>query len=67
MIILETERLILRDFEEKDIEKRVFWETVETEWKKWDAPWLREFDIVKEKGMRSAAWVKRRVIQLQRG
>lgn len=50
MIILETERLILRDFEEKDIEKRVFWETVETEWKKWDAPWLREFDIVKDNG-----------------
>jgi len=39
MIILETERLILRDFQRDDIEKRVYWKTVECEWMKWDAPW----------------------------
>ena len=31
--------IILRDFLESDIEKRIYWETVETEWQQWDAPW----------------------------
>ena len=31
--------VILRDFIKADIEDYVRWETVETEWKLWDAPW----------------------------
>ena len=31
--------IILRDFIASDIEKRIYWETVETEWQQWDAPW----------------------------
>lgn len=42
MIILETERLILRDFTKADIAKRIEWETTETEWQKWDGPWEYE-------------------------
>ena len=35
-------QIILRDFIETDIEKRIYWETVETEWQLWDAPWEYE-------------------------
>lgn len=34
--------IILRDFIESDIEKRTYWETTETEWQQWDAPWEYE-------------------------
>lgn len=34
--------IVLRDFKESDIEKRIYWETVETEWQQWDAPWEYE-------------------------
>ena len=34
--------ILLRDFIESDIEKRIYWETVETEWQQWDAPWEYE-------------------------
>lgn len=34
--------IILRDFILSDIEKRIDWETNETEWKLWDAPWEYE-------------------------
>ena len=34
--------IILRDFIESDIEKRIYWETVEMEWQQWDAPWEYE-------------------------
>lgn len=36
---LSNEKVILRDMIEADIEDRVRWETVETEWLLWDAPW----------------------------
>lgn len=42
LIMLETNHLILRDFKEEDIKKRIQWETVETEWKLWDGPWEYE-------------------------
>ena len=42
MIIIETENLILRDFQESDIENRIEWDTKDTEWQDWDAPWERE-------------------------
>ena len=36
------ERVLLRDFMRQDIEKRLYWETVETEWQLWDVPWEYE-------------------------
>lgn len=42
MIQIGDERVILRDFMESDIEKRIYWETAETEWQLWDAPWEYE-------------------------
>jgi len=42
MTILETERLILRDFTEADIPKRIEWETTDREWQTWDGPWEYE-------------------------
>ncbi len=36
------EKVILRDFVETDIEDMIRWETIETEWQQWDAPW--EYD-----------------------
>lgn len=42
MIIAETEHLLLRDFTQMDIPKRVEWETVEREWQNWDGPWVFE-------------------------
>ncbi len=40
------DKVILRDFLPEDIGKRIEWETVETEWQKWDAPW--EYDGLTE-------------------
>ena len=37
-----TEDIILRDFIDTDIERRIYWEKVETEWQLWDAPWEYE-------------------------
>lgn len=36
---LSDEKVILRDFIESDIQTRIRWETEETEWQAWDAPW----------------------------
>ncbi len=38
--------MTLRDFIETDIHDRIYWETVETEWQLWDAPW--EYDSGEE-------------------
>jgi len=40
--MLKTQDIILRDFQQSDIEKRIYWETVETEWQQWDGPWEYE-------------------------
>ena len=37
--MLETKDIILRDFNTSDIQKRIEWETVNTEWQLWDSPW----------------------------
>lgn len=42
MIQIGNDKVVLRDFEQGDIEKRIYWETVETEWQQWDAPWEYE-------------------------
>jgi RimJ/RimL family protein N-acetyltransferase len=39
---IKNNKVILRDFIEADIEDEIYWETVETEWQLWDAPW--EYD-----------------------
>lgn len=39
---IRNEKVILRDFIATDIEDRIYWETVETEWQLWDAPWENE-------------------------
>lgn len=36
---IENNKVILRDFIKKDIEDIIRWETIETEWQLWDAPW----------------------------
>lgn len=36
---LINDKVILRDFIESDIDDRIRWETIETEWHLWDAPW----------------------------
>lgn len=40
--MLENDHLILRDFLQSDMEKRIDWEQNETEWQLWDAPWEYE-------------------------
>ncbi len=37
--VLRANDVYLRDFKESDIERRIYWETVETEWQRWDSPW----------------------------
>lgn len=40
--MIKTKDIILRDFKESDIEKKIYWKTVETEWQLWDGPWEHE-------------------------
>lgn len=35
-------RVILRDLTKEDVVKRIYWNTVDTEWQKWDSPWQYE-------------------------
>ncbi|KAB3529505.1 GNAT family N-acetyltransferase [Alkaliphilus pronyensis] len=47
-MVIKNDKVILRDFIESDIEDRIYWETVETEWQLWDAPWENDeesFDL----------------------
>lgn len=39
---IKNDKVILRDFIKFDIEDRIYWETVDTEWQLWDAPWEEE-------------------------
>jgi RimJ/RimL family protein N-acetyltransferase len=49
MMKIVGEKIMLRDFIESDIADRLRWETINTEWKQWDAPWEHEgagsFDV----------------------
>ncbi|NLN83065.1 MAG: GNAT family N-acetyltransferase [Firmicutes bacterium] len=40
--VIQGQKVFLRDFIVADIENFIRWETVETEWQKWDAPWEAE-------------------------
>lgn len=39
---IKGQKVLLRDFIKEDIEDRIRWETIETEWLEWDAPWEME-------------------------
>lgn len=39
----------LRDLTESDIRQRIYWETAETEWQRWDGPWEYENQTDAEK------------------
>ncbi len=41
---ITNEVLILRDMIASDIDDIIHWNTKDTEWMKWDAPWMREED-----------------------
>lgn len=36
---IKGQKIVLRDYIKEDIEDRIRWETIETEWLEWDAPW----------------------------
>ncbi|HOP10425.1 MAG TPA: GNAT family protein [Oscillospiraceae bacterium] len=58
MIEFVGDKIILRDFIESDIEKRVFWETGETEWQLWDGPWEYENKTEEEKKAELSRYVE---------
>lgn len=41
-MLIKNKHIILRDMIASDIEDVIYWNTVATEWKNWDAPWLYE-------------------------
>ncbi len=56
---LKNDRVILRDFCPSDIEDRIHWETVETQWQLWDAPWEEEpFDAEKYRSTK-LSWLEK--------
>lgn len=66
MLVLRNETAILGDFIESDIADHIRWETDETEWKLWDAPWEHEGKSDKERAVelegdieRMRGWVAR--------
>ena len=42
---LKYHNIILRDMEERDIDDEIRWNTVQTEWGLWDAPWETEEEL----------------------
>lgn len=61
---LKYQDIILRDMEERDIEDERRWNTVETEWAQWDAPWeteriLADFDVRKHR-RKCRQWIRSR-------
>lgn len=58
MTIIETQNLILRDFVESDINKRIYWEIEDCEWQNWDGPWEYEGLNDSEKEKNIEAYVK---------
>ena len=63
--MLKGKEFILRDFIESDIEKRIYWETVENEWQLWDGPWEYEglTDEEKEENLNSYIKTMRRWVE----
>ncbi len=46
--------VVLRDLRKEDIQRRLLWETEQTEWQQWDAPWEYE----EMEGQVSDAWLR---------
>lgn len=48
--------IVLRDYQVSDVADHIRWNTIETEWKKWDTPWVRttifDEDAYREKMMK---------------
>lgn len=63
--MLKGKEIILRYFIESDIEKRLYWETVENEWQLWDGPWEYEglTDEEKEENLNSYIKTMRRWVE----
>lgn len=58
------ENIVLRDMEERDIDDEIRWNTTETAWALWDAPWemeeeLRDFDPEQYR-QKELEWVRAR-------
>ena len=58
-MVLKDERVLLRDFMRQDIEKRLYWETVETEWQLWDGPWEYEGQTEEQRREAMARYIKK--------
>ena len=56
--MLTAKDIILRDFRESDIETRIHWENVETEWQLWDGPWEYEGLTDDEREQNMASYLK---------
>lgn len=56
--MIKNKGIILRDFIESDIEKRIYWETVENEWQLWDGPWEYEGLTYEEKEENLNSYIK---------
>lgn len=50
--------IILRDFRQSDIETRIYWENVETEWQLWDGPWEYEGLTDEQREQNMASYLK---------
>ena len=42
---LKYHNIVLRDMEERDIDDEIRWNTVQTQWALWDAPWEMEEEL----------------------
>lgn len=63
MNIIENEKVVLRDFMESDISKRMYWETEANEWQLWDGPWEYEGkseEVLQEERQEYLASLKKR-------
>jgi len=63
---IEYKNIVLRDYRQSDIDDDVRWNTVQTQWALWDAPWemeeyLKNFDeaAFREKSLRKKEWKMR--------
>jgi len=63
---LQNDKVILRDFIKSDIDDVIRWETIETEWQLWDAPWENDevFDCEEYQKKCFILLVKKRIIIL---
>ncbi len=46
-IIAKDDHIILRNLCETDIDNNIRWNTIDTEWRLWDAPWSGNVRMIK--------------------